>query len=122
MNTALAKVHAVFGAAEPQRGYPWDYATRAIEDMKAVVYNFCESRAEEQARNFLGEWRGSLVCDDFSFYKACFSQGIKEAECQAYARRKFFDLHRSKPKPTRTVRAGENWQGVRDRAPDQRAE
>jgi transposase len=61
--------------------------------MKAVVYDFCESRAGEHARHFLGDWRGSLVCDDFSGYKAGFVSGITEAGCLAHARRKFFDLH-----------------------------
>ena len=65
----------------------------AIGGMKAVVYNFCESRAGEHARAFLGEWRGSLVCDDFAGYKASFTQGVTEAGCLAHARRKFFDLH-----------------------------
>jgi transposase len=54
---------------------------------------FCESRAGEHARAFLGDWRGSLICDDYAGYKASFSQGVTEAGCLAHARRKFFDLH-----------------------------
>lgn len=69
------------------------YAPGAFEDVKAVVYDFCESRAGEYARRSLGDWRGSLVCDDFGGYKAGFAQGITEAGCLAHARRKFFDLH-----------------------------
>jgi transposase len=38
-------------------------------------------------------WRGKLVCDDFSGYKAGFDLGITEIGCMAHARRKFFDLH-----------------------------
>lgn len=38
--------------------------------MKAVVCDFCESRAGEHARIFRGAWKGSVVCDDFSGYKA----------------------------------------------------
>ena len=85
------------GEGSTHRAYLWAYAAGAFEDMKAVVYNFCESRAEEHARNFLGEWRGSLVCDDFSSYKASFAPGITEAGCLAHARRKFFDLHAANP-------------------------
>jgi hypothetical protein len=33
------------------------------------------------------------VCDDFSGYKAGFTNGITEAGCLAHAQRKFFDLH-----------------------------
>jgi transposase len=61
--------------------------------LKAVVYDFCESRAGEHARTFLGEWKDSLVCDDYADYKAGFVNGITEAGCMAHSRRKFFDLH-----------------------------
>lgn len=61
--------------------------------MEAVVYDFCESRADEHARRFLKDWRVSLVCDNFSGYKARFAQGITEAGCLGHARRKFLDLH-----------------------------
>ena len=81
------------GKGTTHRAYLWAYAPGAFEDIKAVVYDFCESRAGEHARRFLGDWRGSLVCDDFGGYKAGFAQGITEAGCLAHARRKFFDLH-----------------------------
>ena len=58
-----------------------------------MVYDFCESRAGDHARKFLGEWRGSLTCDDFSGYKALIASGVTEVGCLAHARRKFFDLH-----------------------------
>ena len=58
-----------------------------------VVYDFCESRSGEHARRFLGDWRGSLTCDDFSGYKALIASGVTEVGCLAHARRKFFDLH-----------------------------
>lgn len=62
-----------------------------------MVFDFADSRGGQHARAFLelpGEhgWRGTLVCDDFSGYKACFELGITEAGCLAYARRKFHEL------------------------------
>jgi transposase len=81
------------GNKKTHRAYLWAYAPGAFEDLKAVVYDFCESRAGEHARTFLGKWKGSLVCDDFAGYKAGFVSGITEAGCMAHARRKFFDLH-----------------------------
>ena len=81
------------GKGTTHRAYLWAYAPGVFEDIKAVVYDFCESRAGEHARRFLGDWRGSLVCDDFSGYKAGFANGMTEAGCLAHARRKFFDLH-----------------------------
>ena len=81
------------GDGKTHRAYLWAYAPGAFEDMRAVVYDFCESRAGDHARKFLGEWRGSLACDDFSGYKALIASGVTEVGCLAHARRKFFDLH-----------------------------
>ncbi len=81
------------GAGKTHRAYLWAYATGAFEDIKAVVYDFCESRSGEHARQFLGDWSGSLLCDDFSGYKALMTAGVTEVGCLAHARRKFFDLH-----------------------------
>ncbi len=81
------------GDRKTHRAYLWAYAPGAFEDIKAVVYDFCESRAGEHARKFRGEWRGSLTCDDFSGYKALIASGVTEVGCLAHARRKFFDLH-----------------------------
>lgn len=81
------------GTKKAHRAYLWAYAPGAFEGMKAVIYDFCESRAGEHARAFLEDWKGALVCDDFAGYKQSFTLGVTEAGCMAHARRKFFDLH-----------------------------
>ena len=81
------------GNGKTHRAYLWAYATGAFEATRVVVYDFCESRSGEHARRFLGDWRGSLTCDDFSGYKALIASGVTEVGCLAHARRKFFDLH-----------------------------
>ena len=86
------------GDGKTHRAYLWAYAPGAFENIKAVVYDFCESRSGEHARRFLGHgtdkaWKGSLTCDDFSGYKALIASGVTEVGCLAHARRKFFDLH-----------------------------
>ena len=81
------------GNGKTHRAYLWAYAPGAFEDFKAVVYDFCESRAGAHARRFLGDWQGALVCDDYVAYKQLFTQGIQEAGCKAHARRYFFELH-----------------------------
>ncbi|PRG64644.1 IS66 family transposase [Burkholderia multivorans] len=81
------------GKGKTQRAYVWAYATTQFADMRAVIYEFADSRAGEHARAFLGKWRGKLVCDDYSAYKAGFELGITEIGCAAHARRKFFELH-----------------------------
>ena len=42
------------GNQKTHRAYLWAYAPGAFEDLKAVVYDFCESRAGKHARTFLG--------------------------------------------------------------------
>ena len=86
------------GDGKTHRAYLWAYAPGAFESIKAVVYDFCESRSGEHARRFLGHgtdkaWKGCLTCDDFSGYKALIASGVTEVGCLAHARRKFFDLH-----------------------------
>lgn len=58
-----------------------------------MVYDFSQSRAGEHVRNFLQDWKGKLVCDDFGGYKARFELGVTEIGYMAHARRKFFELH-----------------------------
>jgi transposase len=81
------------GAKKTHHGYVWAYATTASADICAVVYDFSPSRSGEHARNFLQDWKGKLVCDDFGGYKASFALGVTEIGCMAHTRRKFFDLH-----------------------------
>ncbi len=88
------------GAKKTHRAYVWAYATSQFSDLAAVVYDFSPSRAGEHARNFLQDWKGKLVCDDFGGYKASFELGVTEIGCMAHARRKFFRTARHAQKPT----------------------
>jgi transposase len=89
------------GSGKTHRAYLWAYAAGPREALRAVVYDFTISRSGEHARRFLGHgsgppqpppWVGHLVCDDFSGYKALFTQGVTEVGCLAHARRKFIEL------------------------------
>ena len=80
------------GAGKTHRAYLWSYCTTPFSSMPAVVFDFAESRAGRHATAFLGKWRGTLVCDDYSGYKALFAAGVTEAGCLAHARRKFHEL------------------------------
>lgn len=88
------------GHGKTHRAYLWSYCTTQFNPMKAVIFDFAESRAGQHVRDFLGlpgtaqstGWRGALVTDDFSGYKACFELGVTEAGCMAHARRKFHEL------------------------------
>jgi transposase len=87
------------GEGKTHRSYLWAYASGEFDPFKAVVYDFADSRSGQHARDFLGDWSGSLVCDDYSGYKACFGPGVIEAGCMAHARRKFTDLYESNKSP-----------------------
>jgi transposase len=80
------------GHGKTHRSYLWSYCTTAYNPVKAVVFDFAQSRAGRHAGQFLADWRGTLVCDDYSGYKALFKLGIGEAGCMAHARRKFHEL------------------------------
>lgn len=85
------------GAGKTHRAYLWSYCTPGLHDERLVVFDFAESRAGRHPMEFLGHpgehaWRGTLVCDDYSGYKALFAQGVTEAGCLAHARRKFHEL------------------------------
>ncbi|OGQ57878.1 MAG: transposase [Deltaproteobacteria bacterium RIFCSPLOWO2_02_FULL_53_8] len=80
------------GHGKTHRAYLWSYCTTGFNTFKAVIFDFTDSRAGRHADQFLGGWRGTLVCDDYSGYKALFKQGVTEAGCMAHARRKFHEL------------------------------
>lgn len=80
------------GNGKTHRAYLWSYCSTGFDPMKAVVFDFAESRGGRHADAFLEQWRGTLVCDDYSGYKALFRQGVTEAGCMAHARRKFHEL------------------------------
>jgi transposase len=85
------------GAGKTHRAYLWSYCTTGFERKQLVVFDFAESRAGRHSAQFLQAddgtpWRGTLVCDDYSGYKALFASGVTEGGCLAHARRRFHEL------------------------------
>lgn len=79
---------------KPKKDYVWAYATTQYNPIQAVVYDFQASRSGQHAEDFLKDWQGHLICDDYSGYKARFKSGkIIEVGCMAHARRKFHELY-----------------------------
>ena len=79
------------------RAYVWSYCTTSANPVKAVVFEFSESRSGENVREFLrldtpNAWQGTLITDGFSGYNATTTLGVTSAQCMAHARRKFNDL------------------------------
>ena len=115
------------GAGKTYRAYLWAYAAGVFEPLRAVIYDFCESRSGKHAGHFLEGWRGHLMVDDYAGYKALLAtDGITELGCLAHARRKFFDLHAASASPL-AARALEYFgliydieREVRDASPERR--
>ena len=83
------------GKGKTHRAYMWTWCTTQFHDVRAVVFNFAETRGGQNARDFLQlgtdtGWSGNLVVDDFSGYKQCFDMGVTEVGCMAhYPERRF---------------------------------
>ena len=80
------------GKGKTHRAYIWSYSSTTFDSLRAVVYDFADSRAGAHPQAFLEGWSGKLVCDDYAGYKALFTAGRTEIGCLAHARRKFHDL------------------------------
>lgn len=81
------------GEGKTKRAYLWAYRSNDLEGApRIVVFDYQTSRSGVHARNFLQDWRGHLMVDDYGGYKAIFQQGVTELACLAHCRRKFFDL------------------------------
>jgi transposase len=94
------------GTGKTHQAYAWVYRTSDLgtsdleqqgnehqRSQKAVVFDFCTSRAGIHAKQMLQDFQGILVVDDYAGYKALFKGSIVEAGCWAHARRKFFEAH-----------------------------
>ena len=82
------------GAGKTKRAYLWAYRSNELSGSPPmVVFDYQISRSGQHAANYLQDWCGTLMVDDYSGYKALFANGVREIGCWAHARRKFFELH-----------------------------
>jgi hypothetical protein len=73
------------------------------------VFDYQVGRSGEHARDFLGDWKGHLVVDDYAGYKALFARGISEVGCMAH-----YPVLRIRPTPAAsfsifTLRTKASW-------------
>lgn len=88
------------GQGKTKRAYLWTYRSNDLETgPPIVVFDYRESRSGSHAREFLSGWRGHLMVDDYSGYKALFGPDVVLLACLAHARRKFYELHAANPSP-----------------------
>lgn len=94
------------GGSKTRKAYLWAYRSNDLQTdrPRMIVFDYQKGRSGEHARQFLGNWQGHLLVDDYVGYKALFqktqqSAGCIELACLAHARRKFFDLHQANQSP-----------------------
>jgi len=96
------------GNGKTKRAYLWAYRSNDLDDGPPIaVFEYHGGRSGEHVREFLREWRGHLMVDDYAGYKALFAQHdaasatvVTELGCMAHARRKFFELFSANQNPT----------------------
>lgn len=91
------------GHGKTKRAYLWAYRSNDLSGgPQMVVFDYQTSRSGTHARRYLEGWRGALMVDDYSGYKASFGENVVELGCWAHARRKFFDLQEAGNHPVAT--------------------
>jgi transposase len=85
------------GTGKTQQSYLFAY--RSTAGPPIVVFDYAESRSGKHAREFLGDWRGALMVDDYAGYKALFKEGVTELACWVHVRRKFVDVVKASGSP-----------------------
>lgn len=78
------------GRGTTRRAYLFAY--RSTAGPPVVVFDYADSRSGRHARQFLGDWRGALMVDDYAGYKALFRDGVTELACWVHVRRKFVEV------------------------------
>jgi transposase len=83
-----------------KKAYLWAYRSNTLDGKDPiVVFDYQTSRAGHHARDFLQQWQGHLVVDDYAGYKALFNGKVTEVGCWAHVRRKFFELQVANQSP-----------------------
>jgi transposase len=100
------------GSGKTKKAYLWAYRSNDLQPgPKIIVFDYQAGRSGRHAGQFLGDWQGHLVVDDYAGYKALFAAARTHPEdhrliepcielaCWAHARRKFFDLLQASQSP-----------------------
>lgn len=88
------------GKGKTKTAYLWAYRNTPLNGSAPIIlFDYQGGRSGQHARDFLADWQGQLMVDDYGGYKALFKTGIIELGCWAHARRKFFELHQANGSP-----------------------
>jgi transposase len=100
------------GNGKTKKAYLWAYRSNDLQTRpKIIVFDYQAGRSGRHAQQFLQDWQGHLIVDDYAGYKALFAatrahpetqrqlEPCIELACWAHARRKFFDLFQASQSP-----------------------
>jgi transposase len=93
------------GRGKTQKAYLWAYRSNDLQPVpRIIVFDYQSGRSGACVRQFLGDWQGHLMVDDYVGYKASFNNKKTEAPCielacWVHVRRKFFDLVKADQNP-----------------------
>ena len=105
--TPVAQLDPEARKGKTRKAYLWAYRSNDLTDKstpRIIIFDYRQGRSGEYAREFLGDWNGHLMVDDYAGYKALFVENTEkpacvELACFAHARRKFFDLYQANQSP-----------------------
>ena len=100
------------GNGKTKKAYLWAYRSNDLQPgPKIIVFDYQAGRSSWHVQNFLQDWQGHLMVDDYGGYKALFAtarvhpetqlllEPCTELACWTHARRKFFDLFQASQSP-----------------------
>jgi transposase len=100
------------GNGKTKKAYLWAYRSNDLQPgPNIIVFDYQAGRGGRYPQQFLGDWHGHLLVDDYGGYKALFTvarahpesqrllEPCIELACLAHARRKFFDLFQASQSP-----------------------
>jgi transposase len=100
------------GNGKTKKAYLWAYRSNDLQaGPKIIVFDYQAGRSGRHAQQFLDDWQGHLMVDDYGGYKALFAasrahpesqrllEPCVELACWAHARRKFFELFQAGHSP-----------------------
>ena len=83
------------GRKAKQKSYMWTYVSSRY-DNQIILYEYQETRAGINAKNFLDKFKGYLHVDGYAGYNSV--TDVTSIHCMAHLRRKFYDLFLVLPK------------------------
>lgn len=85
---------------ERKKNYVYVFSSSFYDEKQINIYEFNKTRNIDQTSEYLKDYKGYLVCDDFSGYNRLAKENtnIKLARCWAHARRRFADIVKDMPK------------------------